>query len=926
MDLILFETRPGIAMLLRPDSPKFTVLAVSNDFLRATGFKKEDVIGKGHFELAPPNPDAPQFSGEEKIRACYAQLLQNKQPNQLPLQRYDLRQPNGSFLEKYWTVINTPVLSETGEVRYIIHTAEDKTLHVTAKKKSDSIHSIEKAYHFFMSAPVIIGLLLGDDYIIEMANEGLLEVWDRNSTVIGQPIFKAIPELEEQGFEALLEQVRISGEPFYANEFPITLFRHGKEELIYFDFVYKPFYTGEGTGKAEGVISVGHDVTSKVNARKEMEASKKEIEEQRRLYETINGNTPDLIYVFGLDYRFQYANQALLNMWGKTQEEAFGKSLLENGYEPWHAEMHEREIDDVVANKRSVRGEVSFPHATQGKRVYDYILVPVLDNDGTVVAVAGTTRDITEINMAQENIRESNDRFRNLADNSPMFVFMIELGAEAPVTYWNKTWLEYTGQTLEQASGRAWEGVIHPEDIEIVTKHYAPAYKDQTAYFIPAVRVKRHDNVHRWHSFQGNPRYDVNGNFAGYVGVGYDVHDQKLAAEALIENEAILKQKVAERTVELENQKNLFDNILKNSSNGITVSQMIRDDEGRIIDARTIMANDAAVKYIGLGREEFLSLSAVEMDPNIFESDYGKTCLVTLQTGEPSLSQYYIEKTGRWQELTISKMDDDHLIHIFTDVTPIKNAQLQLEHMIEELKHSNTNLEEFAYAASHDLKEPIRKIQVFSDRLKNSLKDKLGAEEQSFFQRMELASNRMNTLIDDLLEYSSVSKGAVLEDDIDLSKVLVTVLEDLDMEIEQKKARIAASTLPVIRGNQRQVQQLFQNLLSNALKYSRQGLDPLVTINAVELSANDPLLSRLPHKRSTGYYLIQVEDNGIGFAREDSERIFNVFTRLHGNSEYKGSGVGLSIVRKVVENHSGHIWAEAVPGGGATFKMLFPVV
>jgi signal transduction histidine kinase len=133
-------------------------------------------------------------------------------------------------------------------------------------------------------------------------------------------------------------------------------------------------------------------------------------------------------------------------------------------------------------------------------------------------------------------------------------------------------------------------------------------------------------------------------------------------------------------------------------------------------------------------------------------------------------------------------------------------------------------------------------------------------------------------------------------------------------------------TLPIVLGNHRQLQQLLQNLLGNALKYSRQGIDPLVTISAVEVSANDPLLSGLPDKRSTGYHLIQIEDNGIGFASEDSERIFNVFTRLHGNSEYKGSGVGLSIVRKVVENHSGHIWAEAVPGGGATFKMLFPVV
>ena len=139
------------------------------------------------------------------------------------------------------------------------------------------------------------------------------------------------------------------------------------------------------------------DISEAKKAEKEVNNIIGDAERQKRLYETVISNTPDLVYIFDLDARFTYANRALLTMWGRTQEESFGKSLLEVGYEPWHAEMHEREIEHVKKTKESVRGEVAFPHAELGKRVYDYIFVPVLDAEGEVIAIAGTTRDITEI-------------------------------------------------------------------------------------------------------------------------------------------------------------------------------------------------------------------------------------------------------------------------------------------------------------------------------------------------------------------------------------------------------------------------------------------------------------------------------------------------------------------------------------------------
>jgi signal transduction histidine kinase len=209
------------------------------------------------------------------------------------------------------------------------------------------------------------------------------------------------------------------------------------------------------------------------------------------------------------------------------------------------------------------------------------------------------------------------------------------------------------------------------------------------------------------------------------------------ARKRIEESEQELQQRVRARTAELESQKNLLNSILTNSSNGISVTEMIKDASGNVIDATTILANDAAVRFTGLPKDIYLSKRATDLDPDIFSKPYGKTCVQTLATGEPAFIQYFLEVTGRWLELTISKMDDNHLIHIFTDVTPIKESQLQLEKTVEELRRSNRNLEEFAHAASHDLKEPIRKVHLFSNMLKQSFPS-LDGEQQRLFDALKM--------------------------------------------------------------------------------------------------------------------------------------------------------------------------------------------
>lgn len=169
------------------------------------------------------------------------------------------------------------------------------------------------------------------------------------------------------------------------------------------------------------LIVTTEDITEQKQAELSLREALETAEKQRRLYDSITNNTPDLVYVFDLDYRFSYANKALLAMWGKTAEDAIGYGLRENGYEEWHAQMHEREIDEIVATKKSIRGAVSFPHAELGRRIYDYILVPVLNEDGQVEAIAGTTRDITDIKNVEEKLQQSEMRVRNMINHRPLY-------------------------------------------------------------------------------------------------------------------------------------------------------------------------------------------------------------------------------------------------------------------------------------------------------------------------------------------------------------------------------------------------------------------------------------------------------------------------------------------------------------------------
>jgi signal transduction histidine kinase len=245
-------------------------------------------------------------------------------------------------------------------------------------------------------------------------------------------------------------------------------------------------------------------------------------------------------------------------------------------------------------------------------------------------------------------------------------------------------------------------------------------------------------------------------------------------------------------------------------------------------------------------------------------------------------------------------------------------AQEELHDFAARLEASNRELQDFASIASHDLQEPLRKVLAFSDRLRSSLGGTLDERSADFMERMLNATRRMQTLINDLLTYSRVTSKAKPFAPVDLHEIVTQVLSDLEIRIEQSHARIALDPLPVIDGDGTQMRQLFQNLIGNALKFHRPDVPPEVTIRCTACVAD--------LEQGGAFVEISISDNGIGFDDKYREQIFVIFQRLHGRTDYEGTGIGLAVCKKIVDRHGGSVIASGIPGEGATFALRLPRV
>ncbi len=256
------------------------------------------------------------------------------------------------------------------------------------------------------------------------------------------------------------------------------------------------------------------------------------------------------------------------------------------------------------------------------------------------------------------------------------------------------------------------------------------------------------------------------------------------------------------------------------------------------------------------------------------------------------------------------------------DVTELRVYEKTLENKIAELNHSNRDLEEFAYVASHDLQEPLRKISTFSQRLQSRFSEKLGDDGNLYITRIVASCENMRKLIDNLLEFSRISLNNPPPREVELSTIVKQVTDDLDLIIAETNTTIKTGSLPSVEAISSQMQQLFANILNNCIKFRKEDVPLQINIKSRKLGLKEKEGYQLSAKAE--YFLIKIEDNGIGFEQQYANKIFQLFQRLEGKSMYPGTGIGLSICKKIIINHKGLIFAKGEPGKGATFSIILP--
>jgi PAS domain S-box-containing protein len=343
--------------------------------------------------------------------------------------------------------------------------------------------------------------------------------------------------------------------------------------------------------------------------------------------------------------------------------------------------------------------------------------------------------------------------------------------------------------------------------------------------------------------------------------------------------------------------------------------------------------NQAVYDYSGLTYEQVQKDGWIEIIHPADRKENIQKWNHSIQTGEDFIFNHrFRNKKGdyRWQlSRAVPQKDAEGKIQLWvgtsTDIHDHKLFEEQLQAAVKErtaeLEKKNIELEQFAYVSSHDLQEPLRKINMFSQRIMDSEYEQLSDTSKTYFNKITESVMRMSTSLKDLLNFNSLDKEAHYEQ-VDLNEVLSGILKDLELLIYQKRAVIYSDQLPVIRAIPMQMHQLFYNLVNNALKFATEGVDPVIAINISIATPEQISENKLNSDKQ--YFQINIKDNGIGFEQAYAEKIFEMFQRLHSKHSFSGTGIGLALCKKVVLNHEGLIKATSSPGEGATFQIILP--
>jgi PAS domain S-box-containing protein len=695
-------------------------------------------------------------------------------------------------------------------------------------------------------------------------------------------------------------------------------------------------------GKVVGLVGINRDITEQKRAEEALRQSNVELEKrvaertaeisrERLLLRTLIDNLPDYVYIKGPQGRFILANLAVARQMGfSSTNEIIGKTDFDL-FPPELATRYRAEEEEMVRS-----GKELFNHegptvdaSKRGKnRWVSTTKVILRDSRGEVTGFIGVGRDMTERKRMEELLAQERSLLRTLINNLPDSIYAKDSAGRKilanPADLKNlrcQTEAEAIGKTDFDLFPKEIAQKFHADDMKVIQ---GQPVINREEYFLDA------EGKQQWLLTSKLPLRDQTGQIIGLVGVGRNITEQKQATEALKQSEERLRE-------------------LMRSTRCILNCGEAEAPAGwreRVMNELTIFRWDFPVLNEEAAQEVFpldvppgktyQQVWSESRNPDDFNEMHRVTRDAFLQDKPFYRNEFRCtDKHGveHWMQefITIHKLTENRwqIFGINTDITELKKSENalrvsegKLRQFTTQLERSNRELQDFAYVASHDLQEPLRKIVVFGERLKDQEGEKLDAQSRDYLERMQKAASRMQTLINDLLTFSRVTTKARPFTQVDLAQVAREVINDLEGRIELVKGRVEVGTLPLIDAEVLQMRQLFQNLIGNALKFRCPDVPPVVKVSAQIIAGPSPEGSTTVTRRLCR---LTVSDNGIGFDEKYLDRIFNVFQRLHSRNEYEGTGMGLAIARKIVLFHHGEITAKSKPGEGTTFIVTLPV-
>ena len=636
---------------------------------------------------------------------------------------------------------------------------------------------------------------------------------------------------------------------------------------------------------------------------------------------------PAALYT-GREMRISFANRATLNIWGK------GDGVIGKLYKQVHPELEKQgifhQLDSVFNTGETFHAENQQIELVSGGKkftfYFNYTFKPIIAPDGKVFGILSTATDVTEYNLVKQRLLQSEENFRTMIAGAPVAIcilqganFVVEIANIRMLALWNRPAGEVLGKPFFEALPHT---AALPAMQQILEEVYHTGKTiEVNEYAVSAAASDGHEPLYQNVVYQ--PFRDTAGLILGVVVVSADVTKHVLARNNF------------EHTIE-ERTEELVQYYGKYRISEERYHHMIDEVEDYAI---ILLDKNGIIQNWNKGAEKIKGYREDEIVGKSFEMFYldedrrrglPRMLITEAETKGKAQSEGWRKRKGDskfWGSIVITALHDSTgavtgFSKVTRDLTERKMAEDKLKAYSQELEFQNKELEQFAYAASHDLKEPLRKIQYYTTFLNDALNTVMDQKQQKYMQRVLNATQKMSTLIDNILSYSKTAADPKHPEPVDLNSIIEEVKNGILEDVSMHDINITYEHLPVIEGTAFQWNQLFTNLVNNAIKYRKPGQRSSINITYNLLDGAD-----VPVETVIGpFHQISVADNGVGFDMQYASKIFDIFQRLDNTRGTSGAGIGLAICKRIVQNHNGYISATGAVNEGARFDIYIPAV